>query len=275
MTHPIPGADSERECRKTCDVCFDEVGQEWPCARRKARAAAKAGANVAADIPTWLERRNASDGSCDDKKYMKDEIADLRARLAAGAPAETLEGTLQRCAMMLDTIKMEWSATNSWSKYDQSVRDEITQWLGNRVQYPVFANPDRLKAGAPAHFLASRPTHTTAPAETVKAAPYAWVWHEPASEWNGYKGKRRIAFDKPEPCEAPKGCTPLYAHPTTAPGDGEKDAARLDFLDQQSTSYGFEDMHEGNKWEIGGPYATIRNAIDAAIAAVPTGATKP
>lgn len=45
--------------------------------------------------------------------------------------------------------------------------------------------------------------------------------------------------------------------------DGE-DSARLDWLDQQGYAYGFEDMHEGNRWMIDGPFANLRKAIDAA-----------
>ena len=43
----------------------------------------------------------------------------------------------------------------------------------------------------------------------------------------------------------------------------QADAKRLEWLSQQGVSFGFEDIHEGNKWEIGGPYATLRIAIDA------------
>ena len=41
------------------------------------------------------------------------------------------------------------------------------------------------------------------------------------------------------------------------------DAKRLEWLSQQGVSFGFQDIYEGNKWEIGGPYATLRIAIDA------------
>jgi len=41
-----------------------------------------------------------------------------------------------------------------------------------------------------------------------------------------------------------------------------EDAARLDWLDQQCEGYGFQDIHEGNRWEISGPYANVRQAID-------------
>ena len=46
-----------------------------------------------------------------------------------------------------------------------------------------------------------------------------------------------------------------------------EDAARLDWLDQQCEAYGFQDIHEGNRWEISGPYANVRVAIDAERAA--------
>lgn len=45
------------------------------------------------------------------------------------------------------------------------------------------------------------------------------------------------------------------------------DTARLDWLETQSTSYGFEDMHEGNRWTIEGPFMSLRTAIDEGIAA--------
>jgi len=46
-----------------------------------------------------------------------------------------------------------------------------------------------------------------------------------------------------------------------------EDAARLDWLDHQRESYGFQDIHEGNRWEISGAYANVREAIDAERAA--------
>ncbi len=44
-----------------------------------------------------------------------------------------------------------------------------------------------------------------------------------------------------------------------------RDAARLGWLDGQGYAYGFEDMHEGTRWEIAGPYVELRAAIDAAM----------
>lgn len=42
----------------------------------------------------------------------------------------------------------------------------------------------------------------------------------------------------------------------------EKDSARLDWLDRQGTAYGVH-CHEGNRWELDGPFRTARDAIDA------------
>lgn len=42
-----------------------------------------------------------------------------------------------------------------------------------------------------------------------------------------------------------------------------KDAERLNTLDQLSESYGFQDIHEGNRWMIEGPFKNVRAAIDA------------
>jgi len=45
-----------------------------------------------------------------------------------------------------------------------------------------------------------------------------------------------------------------------------KDSVRIDHMETQCTAYGFQDIHEGNRWSIEGPFATLRMAIDADIA---------
>lgn len=65
-----------------------------------------------------------------------------------------------------------------------------------------------------------------------------------------------------------KGAQPVAAN-------GVTDAQRLDWLEQQGYSYGFEDMHEGNRWLIEGPYRTAREAIDAAISTPAAGKELP
>jgi hypothetical protein len=51
------------------------------------------------------------------------------------------------------------------------------------------------------------------------------------------------------------------AHPSVDPSDTEM----LDWLGTQEASYGFEDVHEGNRWQVEGPYLTLRDAIRAAM----------
>ena len=53
-----------------------------------------------------------------------------------------------------------------------------------------------------------------------------------------------------------------------APAGDAEDTARLNWLDQQCEAYGFEDIHEGNRWAIYGAYADLRKAIDAIRAAI-------
>ena len=60
--------------------------------------------------------------------------------------------------------------------------------------------------------------------------------------------------------------------PTPSADSVLEDAARLDWLDQQCEAYGFQDIHEGNRWEISGAYANVREAIDAERAARKQGA---
>ena len=43
----------------------------------------------------------------------------------------------------------------------------------------------------------------------------------------------------------------------------KRDAERLDRLDREVEAYGFEGVHEGNRWMIDGPFRDIRTAIDA------------
>ena len=45
------------------------------------------------------------------------------------------------------------------------------------------------------------------------------------------------------------------------------DAVRVDWLEQQRQGYGFDGVHEGNRWVVDGPYRTVRIGIDAAMKA--------
>lgn len=42
-----------------------------------------------------------------------------------------------------------------------------------------------------------------------------------------------------------------------------KDSGRLDLLDSLCEAYGFEGIHDGNRWMIDGPFRNVRDAIDA------------
>lgn len=35
MNQPTKPDSIETECRANCDICFDEVGNEWPCAKQR------------------------------------------------------------------------------------------------------------------------------------------------------------------------------------------------------------------------------------------------
>lgn len=41
------------------------------------------------------------------------------------------------------------------------------------------------------------------------------------------------------------------------------DAERLDSLDKLREAYGFEGVHEGNRWVLDGPFRNVRDAIDS------------
>jgi hypothetical protein len=63
-------------------------------------------------------------------------------------------GVLTNVAGILDVIKQEWSATNSWSDYDQSVRNGITELLGEHYGY----NAETIKGMIAAHPAAAQPS---------------------------------------------------------------------------------------------------------------------
>jgi hypothetical protein len=73
-------------------------------------------------------------------------------------------------------------------------------------------------------------------------------------EVKGLRGEiEAMRKDKSEPCD---GCFMVEAEAL------RKDAARLDRLEMECEAYG-TDVHEGNRWVVDGPFATVRDAIDA------------
>jgi hypothetical protein len=50
--------------------------------------------------------------------------------------------------------------------------------------------------------------------------PVAWLWYEPASEWNGYEGRQRVSLEKPKASAAVNGCQALYL---SAPASAQPD----------------------------------------------------
>lgn len=54
-----------------------------------------------------------------------------------------------------------------------------------------------------------------------------------------------------------------------------RDAERLDRLDAACEPYGFEEVHEGNRWLLDGPFRTVRDAIDSLPDAEPVMAKEP
>lgn len=79
---------------------------------------------------------------------------------------------------------------------------------------------------------------------------------------------RSAQFKSESDREAALNCVDVLWAAARDPADGVlEDAVRLDWLDQQCEVYGFQDIHEGNCWEISGPYANVRVAIDAERAA--------
>ena len=50
---PIAPAADDEQCRKTCNICQDEVGNPWPCVKAKVAARAAAPSQVSAPTDEW------------------------------------------------------------------------------------------------------------------------------------------------------------------------------------------------------------------------------
>lgn len=68
----------------------------------------------------------------------------------------------------------------------------------------------------------------------------------------------RCQFPLPQSYAIPSNVEALIARLRAA----EADVERLNKLDALCEAYGFEGIHEGNRWMIDGPYRDIRAAID-------------
>ncbi|HCI1953202.1 TPA: hypothetical protein NOE94_005897 [Pseudomonas aeruginosa] len=68
----------------------------------------------------------------------------------------------------------------------------------------------------------------------------------------------RCQFPLPRSYAIPSNVEALIARLRAA----EADVERLNKLDALCEAYGFEGIHEGNRWMIDGPYRDIRAAID-------------
>jgi hypothetical protein len=66
-------------------------------------------------------------------------------------------------------------------------------------------------------------------------------------------------------CKPAAPATQRQAEPVASAADEVTDAQRLAWLETQKTPYGFQDLHEGNRWVVEGAYGTLRQAIDAAM----------
>lgn len=176
----------------------------------------------------------------------------LREILAAPQPSPTPQADSQPA---LPKITAE---DRSFLHYNPNT-DDVVEWVCRYASAAITA--DRA-ARAPAESV-------TAPAATPTAASIAWTALRDLTDPLGEAGVKimghvRIYAQRQYEAGLTEGrATP----PAQAANSVLEDAARLDWLDQQCEAYGFQDIHEGNRWEIGGAYANVRDAIDAERAA--------
>jgi hypothetical protein len=59
------------------------------------------------------------------------------------APSLSLINLLTNVCQILDVVKIEWGETNAWSEWDQSVRDEISEYLKNYYEGKLTGTQNR------------------------------------------------------------------------------------------------------------------------------------
>jgi len=64
-----------------------------------------------------------------DEGYNQAVIESLAERAKMIAAIIACQRTLTNVCQIIDVVKIEWSAENAWSEWDQSVRDDITACL--------------------------------------------------------------------------------------------------------------------------------------------------
>jgi hypothetical protein len=107
---------NESECRKTCNICQDENGNPWPCAREKVKRRPTAHSRDTLQIKKWQDRyaelgsapnelvAERRKGACRDA-----EITDLRAVIVqAPWPAKGCEPVASVVSRVGDDFRVGW-----------------------------------------------------------------------------------------------------------------------------------------------------------------------
>jgi hypothetical protein len=243
-----PGADAERadfEAWVRSVPCFTHF-ELWQAAQSHARAATPAGADVAADIPTWQKRRDEDiklngEALADHYVYMSAEIAALRARIAAGAPAETPpEGEFKLTQSNFDNCPA------------LVLPPTFPQASGTFERLVVLKGADEATAKAllvklnAAQAAPVQPATGAAPLYFVRPAGETW-WKEASEEaYHLFSAKnRRILYDAPQP----------------ATGADGQDAKRLDWLESNKAT--LTRLHDNSKYILAVDGKSIRTDVSA------------
>jgi hypothetical protein len=118
-------------------------------------------------------------------------------------------------------------------------------WVKPLIPISQFAEGTKLYASAP-----------SAQTEIV-----AWQARKGRGDWGPPTTTSKVAEDLRR-----EGYEVRALVVASAPSAVAQDTARLGWLESQGFAYGFADVHEGNSWAVEGPFRTVREAIDAAMA---------
>ena len=176
---------------------------------------------------------------CDLPACIKRQRDEYRQGLIDALPVQTAPLRPLTAAQMKSTSKSVWGANNDQT-ISEAWRDAAAAQTGQPAPDVIWDNHCKINE-ASFHF------------EDLPDARYIVNKH------GRYLSYVEVATPQPVQPAPVAQAEPINAD--------SRDTERLDWLQSQTESCGFQDMHVGNRWTFDGPFMFVRDAIDAAIQA--------